>query len=91
MKKNLLYIVHEYAIDDYEDRWNDYHIFYHKENAIKKLQDIKEQDMMPIVDEEGYEIHCDNETHFEAGIEGEYSRGCVCVKIITTPILDYHF
>ena len=88
MEQNLIYIVHEYCIDDYEYRWQDYNTYTSKENALAKLRDVKEQDMMPIVEEESFEIHRDDPTHFEAGYEGEYSRGCVCVKIVTTVLMD---
>ena len=84
-----VFIVHEFCIDDYETRWQDYHVFHHESNALSKLKDIKEQDMMPIVDEEGYDIHCDRPRHFEAGIEGDFTKGCVCVRVIETPLLDY--
>lgn len=88
MTKNLIYIVHEYCIHDYEYRWQDYHAYTSEENALAKLRDIKEQDMMPIVEEENFEIDTDTPTHFEAGYKENYSRGCVCVKVITTPLLD---
>ena len=88
MERNLLYIVHELCIGDYETRWQDYHVYANEENALKRLRDIKEQDMLPIVEEESFVIDTDTPTHFEAGYEGEYSRGCVCVKVITTPLLD---
>ena len=88
MVKDLVYIVHELCIDDYETRWQDYHVYTKEENALKMFKSIKEHDMLPIVEDEGFEIHCDGPTHFEAGYEGEYSRGCVCVKIVTTPLLD---
>lgn len=86
--ENLVYVVHEYCIDDYETRWQDYNAYTYRENALAKLRDVKEQDMMPIVEEEGFEVHRDEPTHFEAGREGDYSRGCVCVKVVTTPLLD---
>lgn len=88
MAKDKIHIVHELCINDYETRWQDYHTFTNYGNALKKLRAIKEQDMMPIVAAENYEIHRDVPTHFEAGYEGDYSRGCVCVKIVTTPLLD---
>ena len=84
-----VYIVHELCIDDYETRWQDYHVFHHESNALNRLKDIKEQDMMPIVEEYGFEISCDTPRHFEAGYDGEYSRGMVFARVIETEVEDY--
>lgn len=88
MAKDKIYIVHELCIDNYETRWQDYHAYTNEANAKAKLRDIKEQDMVPIVEEENFEIRRDDPTHFEGGYKGDYSRGCVCVKIVTTPLED---
>jgi hypothetical protein len=86
--KVKVYVVSAYRIDDYENVYDETRVYKFKSNALQKLQDIKNQDFMPIVEDEGFEIHCDNSTHFEAGYEGDYSRGCVCVKIVETNIED---
>ena len=85
----ILYIVQEYCIQDWEIRWRDYHVYYHEHNALEKLRCIKEQDMMPIVDEENYNVHWDSPRHFEAGREGDFAKAMVCVRVIETPLLDY--
>lgn len=84
-----VFIVHEFRIDDYETRWQYYHVFHFEQNALNKLKEIKEQDMMPIVDDEGFEISCDSPRHFEAGYEGDYSRGMVFVRVIEETMSDY--
>lgn len=84
-----VFIVHELCIDDYETKWQDYHVFHHESNALNRLKDIKEQDMMPIVEEEGFEISCDSPRHFEAGYEVDYSRGMVLVRVIEKTMSDY--
>ena len=90
MAKMKIYVVQEYRIHDYETIWHDTHAYRFESNALKKLQDIKEQDMMPIVEEESFEVHCDTPRRFEAGREGDYWNKSVCVKIIETVIEDYH-
>ena len=89
MAKMKIYIVQEYAIHNYEKRWNDTHAFVHRENALAKLRDIKNQDMMPIVEEESLKITKDTETEFLAGREGNFSKESVSVRIIETVIGDY--
>ena len=89
MRKKI-YIVHEVIIDDYETTANNFYPYVFRGNALNQLKSIKEQDLMPIVNDYGYEISIDDETYFEAGREGEYSRRSVCVQIIETEILDYH-
>jgi hypothetical protein len=88
MAKVKVYVVNAYRIDDYENVYEETRVYKFKSNALLCLKDIKTQDFMPIVEDEGFEIHCDNPTHFEAGYEGEYSRGCVCVKIVETNMED---
>jgi hypothetical protein len=88
MARKIIYIVHSYYIDDYETYGEQYQAYVHKENAFKRLQDIKEQDFMPIVDDRDYDIERNSETIFEAGYDGEYSRGCVHVSITKTELLD---
>lgn len=90
MAKMKIYVVQSYIIDDWETVNEQTLVYHFKENALRTLQDIRNQDFMPIVKEEDFEIHCDTPTHFEAGYEGEYSRGCVCVKLVETSIQDYH-
>ena len=89
MAKMKIYVVQEYRIHDYETIWHDTHAYRFESNALKKLQDVKNQDMMPIVDEESFDIDCDTERCFEAGLEGCYSKDSVCVKITETVIEDY--
>ena len=85
-----IYVVQEYRIHDYETIWHDTHAYRFESNALKKLQEIKEQDMMPIVEEESFEVHCDTPRHFEAGrVEDCYSKDSVCVKITETVVEDY--
>lgn len=84
-----IYIVHEFCVEDYEMRWQEYHTYYHEENALKKLQDIKEQDMMPIVKEKGYVIQCDRPRHFEGGRELQFEKEMVFVRVIETTLSDY--
>ena len=90
MAKMKIYVVQEYRIHDYETIWHDTHAYRFESNALKKLQDVKNQDMMPIVDEENFEIHSDTPRHFEAGREGDFWNQSVCVKITETVIEDYH-
>ena len=87
--KTKLYIVKEECVQNYEVRWKDYHIYYHESNALKKLQDIKEQDMLPIVDEENYVVQCDRPRHYEAGRDNFFDKSRVCVRIIETPLEDF--
>ena len=89
MAKMKIYVVQEYRIYDYETIWHDTHAYRFENNALKKLQDVKNQDMMPIVDEEGFEISSDTPRRFEAGREGDYWNQSVCVKITETVIEDY--
>lgn len=89
MAQMKVYVVNETQIRDYETVYQNTTVFYHKDNALKKLQDVKEQDFMPVVEDEGFEISSDTPTHFEAGHEGEYSRGCVNIEIVETRIMDY--
>lgn len=87
MTRKIYYMVHECEIHDYEER-HDYNLYKHRENAIKKLKDLRDQDHMPVVDEENYEIHCDTPTRFEAGFEGDFSRRSVCIKVVLMPVMD---
>lgn len=89
MTEMKVYVVNEYQIRDYETVYQDTNVYYHKDNALRKLQDVKEQDFMPVIEDENFEISCDTPTHFEAGHEGEYSRGCVNIEIVETCIMDY--
>ena len=86
MAKDLLYIVHEKCVHNYETRWEDYHAYSNKEIAAGKMEEIKSQDMMPIVEEENYEITCDEPNRFEARNKYSGEKGFVLVKIITTPL-----
>ena len=89
MANMKIYIVQECAIHNYEKRWFDTHAYVHRDNALAKLRDIKNQDMMPIVEEESLKITKDTETEFLAGREGDFSKESVSVKIIGTFIEDY--
>ena len=81
------YMVHECEIRDYEER-HDYYLYKYEANAMKKLKDMRDQDHMPVVDEENYEIRHNTPTHFEAGFEGDYSRGSVRIKVVPMPVMD---
>jgi len=87
MAKKMYYMVHEREIRNYEER-HDYILYKYEANAMKKLKDLKEQDHMPVVDEENYEIRHDTPTHFEAGFKGNYDRGSVCIKVVPMPVMD---
>lgn len=89
MAQLKIYVVNAYRIEDYENMYEETSAFHFESNALKRLEDIKNQDFMPIVEDEGFEIHADKPKHFEAGYEGDYSRGCVCAKIVETSIQDY--
>jgi len=84
-----IYVVNAYRIEDYDTMYEETSAFHFESNALKRLQDIKNQDFMPIVEDEGFEIRTDEPNHFEAGHKGDYSRGCVCAKIVETSIQDY--
>lgn len=83
-----IYIVHEKCTQGYEKRWENDTAYFHESNALQKLQDVKTQDMMPIVEEENYRVVCDEPTHFEAISGYDASRGNVCVKITPTVLVD---
>ena len=87
MAKKIYYMVIEREVRNYEER-HDYNLYKHQANAIKKLEDLKEQDHMPIVDEENYEIRHDTPTHFEAGFKGNYDRGSIYLKVVPMPVMD---
>lgn len=89
MAKMKVYIVHECEIWDYEER-HDYRVYSFKENALRDLQNTKEQGFMPIVEEQGYKISSDTPTRFDAGFEYDYPRGSVSVHVIETVIEDYN-
>jgi len=89
MEPLKIYIVQSQRISDYETLNDTTDVYVHKSNALKKLQDIKNQDFMPIVKEEGFAIVTDDDYHFEAGRRGLSSQDRVSVTITETNVLDY--
>ena len=88
MGKKKVFIVYEKCVQGYETRWEDYHVYCRATNALKKIQDVKTQDMMPIVEEENYEIRHDEPTRFEARSRYDGEKGYVCVKCVTALLED---
>lgn len=84
----IVYVLNEKCIRNYEVQWHDTNVYHYRENALNKLKDIKEQNMMPIVEEESYKVFTDTSTKFEAGADGNKNRAYMCVEIIKTAILD---
>ena len=77
MAKKKYYMVHECEIRNYEER-HDYYLYKYEANAMKKLKDMRDQDHMPVVDEENYEIRHNTPTHFEAGFNWVITHAEVC-------------
>jgi len=89
MEKKL-YIVHQKCVQGYETRWEDYNVYSHEDNALNKLQAVKREDMMPIVEEENWEVKRDEPKWFEARRAYDGGGSYVIVKIITTFLEDGH-
>ena len=54
MAKMKVYVVQSYIIDDWETVNEQTLVYHFKENALRTLQDIRNQDFMPIVKEEDF-------------------------------------
>ena len=89
MEPLKIYIVQSQRINDYETLNATTDAYIHKSNALQKLQDIKNQDFMPIVKEEGFAIVTDDDYNFKAGRKGLSSQDSVTITITETNVLDY--
>ena len=89
MEPLKIYIVQSQRISDYETLSDTTEAYIHKSNALQKLQDIKNQDFMPIVKEDDFTIVRDDDYNFEAGRKGFFSKDSVSVTITVTNVHDY--
>ena len=89
MEPLKIYIVQSQRISDYETLNVTTDAYIHKSNALQKLQDIKNQDFMPIVEEEGFAIVADDDYNFKAYRKVLSPQDSVSVTITETNVHDY--
>ena len=85
----LVYIVHQYYIRNGETQWKDHSVYQQLSNALRKMTDIKAEDILPIVEEENYEVYYNTPTCYKAGRKDDFFQGYIGVEIIKTSIEDY--
>jgi hypothetical protein len=56
---------------------------------MRKMADAKVEHILPIVEEENYEVYYNTPTCYKAGRKDDFFQGYIGVEIIKTSIQDY--
>lgn len=94
MRRLPIYIVSVQRIDDWELVEDDVRVYHFKKNAqndFKQEVERMKRDYAEACGDEDFNWHvsCDSDTHYEAGIEGNYSKESCIVRLIDSKVLDY--